>query len=365
MKRVLTILYFLSAVVGLNNIYAQFAEPSITFSTTSHNFGTLNELDGIKTHTFEFFNNGGQALVLTDVVTSCGCTVPEWSKAPVAPGGKGSLTVSFDPKGSPGAFRKSITVKSNAREGAATLYIVGLVNARPKSVADDFPVQMGKIRLATNHVSMQKVYKGQAKLSKLEIYNDSDSVVTVAFPNPPAPLSFRVIPASLEPKQKASVEITYDGSKSTDWGFTLLRVNPSFNGQLFRENPLNISATLEEDFSTLSAEALERAPKATLSEDSFNFGTITPGQKITHDFILKNEGTDPLIIRKVSTTCGCTASVPDKYEIPGGDQTVIKSTFDSRGKAGKQFQTITLIVNDPVKPTQVIRLIGSVESAGK
>ena len=365
MKRVFAILFFFTAAVGLNNIYAQFVEPSITFSSTSHNFGTLNELDGIKTHTFEFMNNGGQALVLTDVVTSCGCTVPEWSKAPVAPGGKGTLVVSFDPKGSPGAFRKSITVKSNAREGAVTLYIVGLVNAKPRTVADDFPVQMGKIRLATNHVSMQKVFKGQAKLSKLEIFNDSDSTVTVTFPNPPKPLSFRVIPADIEPGQKASVEITFDGNKVDDWGFTLLRVYPNFNGQPFKENPLNISATIEEDFTKLTAEGLERAPKAILSEESFNFGTITPGQKITHDFILKNEGTDPLIIRKVSTTCGCTASVPDKYEIPGGDQTVIKCSFDSRGKAGKQFQTVTLIVNDPVKPTQVIRLIGSVESAGK
>lgn len=361
MTRGIIISLFLVTAVSLNNIYAQFAEPSITFSTTSHNFGTINEMDGIKAFAFEFTNNGGQALIVTDVTTSCGCTVPEWSKAPVGPGGKGSLVVNFDPKGSPGPFRKSITVKSNAREGTMTLYIVGLVKPKSRTTADDFPVKMGKIRLATNHVSMQQVFKGKPKVSTLEIYNDSDSNLTVTFPDHPESLFLKVIPPIMEPGNKAVIEITMDGNQVDDWGFTLLRVFPSFNGVVFKENPLNISATIEEDFSALTSQERERAPRAVLNEESFNFGTIKPGQQVVHDFILKNEGADPLIIRKISTTCGCTASEPEQYTIAGDEQTVIKCTFDSRGRMGKQFQTVTLIVNDPAKPTHVIRLMGSVE----
>lgn len=349
----------------LCNIYAQFAEPSITFGKTSHNFGNINEQDGIKTAVFEFTNGGSQPLILNEVISSCGCTVPEYSKEPIPPGGKGSIKVNYDPLGRPGAFRKSVTVKSNAREGVITLYIVGLVNPKPRTVADDFPVVMGKLRASTNHLALQTVYKNLSKTDTLEIYNDSDSISNVEVLNPPKFLSFVVQPKSLGPKEKGKIIVTFDGAGSTDWGFVLNRIFLAVNGKQVSENMLAVSANLEEDFSKMTPEARANAPKGVLSEESYNFGTITPGQKITHDFTLKNEGKDPLIIRKVSTTCGCTASAPDKYEIPGGDQAVLKCSFDSRGKAGKQFQTVTIILNDPAKPTQVIRFIGTVENAGK
>jgi hypothetical protein len=128
---------------------------------------------------------------------------------------------------------------------------------------------------------------------------------------------------------------------------------------------LAVSATMDEDFSKLTAEQKLNAPRAKLDEESYNFGTIIPGQPVAHDFILKNEGKDPLIIRKISTTCGCTASKPDKYEIKGGESSTLKCTFDSRGKTGKQFQTVTLILNDPLQSNLVLRFIGNVETNGK
>jgi hypothetical protein len=350
---------------ALSNIHAQFAEPSITFSKTSHNFGNINEQDGVKIVAFEFTNGGSQPLILNEVVSSCGCTVPEYSREPIPAGGKGSIKVSYDPMGRPGAFRKSVTVKSNAREGVVTLYIVGLVNPKPRTVADDFPVVLGKLRASTNHLAMQTVYKNKTKTDTLEIYNDSDSIANIEVLNPPKHLALTIEPKTLAPKQKGRIIVTFDGTASSDWGFVLSRIFLAVNGKQVNENMLAVSATLEEDFSKMTPEARANAPKGVLSEESYNFGTITQGEKINHDFYLKNEGKDPLVIRKISTTCGCTASAPDKYEIPGGDQAVLKCSFDSRGKAGKQFQTVTIILNDPAKSTQVIRFIGTVENPGK
>ena len=136
------------------------------------------------------------------------------------------------------------------------------------------------------------------------------------------------------------------------------------NGQLVQDNMLAISGTIQEDFSPLTAAQKLSAPKAKLNEESFNFGTITPGQPVAHDFTLKNEGKDPLIIRKITTTCGCTASKPDKYEIASGESTILKCTFDSRGKTGKQFQTVTVVVNDPLQSQLTLRIIGNVEPKG-
>ncbi|MFH0762220.1 MAG: DUF1573 domain-containing protein [Bacteroidota bacterium] len=365
MKRLIVLFCFSILSATLCNNYAQFSEPSISFSKTSYNFGNINELDGIKSYDFEFINNGSQPLIVHDVTSTCGCTIPEWSREPIAPGSKGKIKVTFDPRGRPGAFRKTITVKSNARESTVTLYIVGLVSPKPKTAADDFPIKMGLVRLSTNHVSMMTVFKNQIKTDTLEFFNDSDLVIALTFTEVPPYLAFQVEPSFLEPGKRGVIRVSYYGQKNSDWGFVMDRVILTVNGKKYQDNLLAISALLEEDFSQLSAEKKANAPRAILSEESFNFGTITAGQMVTHDFVLKNAGTDPLIIRKISSTCGCTASVPETYEIAGGKETIIKCSFDSRGKSGKQFQTVTLILNDPLASTLVLRFMGTVANSGK
>jgi hypothetical protein len=275
------------------------------------------------------------------------------------------VKVTFDPLGRPGAFRKKVTVKSNARESQVDLYVVGLVSPKPKTVADDFPIKIGNLRLSTNHVSMQTVFNSQIKVDTMEMFNDSDSVLNVSISDAPAHITFTLSPASLAPKKVGKIFIAFDATKLNEWGFVLSRVMFNLNGVVNQNNMLAVSATIDEDFSKWTTEQKLRAPKAKLDTESFDFGTITPGQPVAHDFILKNEGKDPLIIRKVSTTCGCTASKPDKYEIKGGESTTLKCTFDSRGKSGRQFQAITLIVNDPLQSNVVLRFNGNVESKEK
>ncbi len=365
MRRLTALLCLVLLGGFLINNYAQFTEPSISFTKTSYNFGNISELEGIKSYDFEFINNGSQPLVIYDVTTTCGCTVPEWNREPIAPGVKGKIKVTFDPMGRPGAFRKPVTVKSNARESTLTLYIVGLVTPKPKTVADDFPIRMGRVRLSTNHVSMMTVFKTQVKTEKLEFYNDSDTALVLTIKDAPPHLGFRVDPERIEPKGKGVIYVSLDGSKNPDWGFTMDRVFLTIDGKKYLDNLLAVSAQMTEDFSSWTPDQKVKAPKAVLSEESFNFGTISGGQKVTHDFTLKNTGQDPLIIRKISTTCGCTASEPDKLVIPGGGETTIKCTFDSRGKSGKQFQTVTMILNDPLASEMVIRILGTVQSNGK
>ena len=58
----------------------------ISADELTYNFGTIAEADGLASHTFEIKNTGDGPLVITRVTASCGCTQPEWTKEPVAPG---------------------------------------------------------------------------------------------------------------------------------------------------------------------------------------------------------------------------------------------------------------------------------------
>ena len=104
-------------------------QDSIIFETTTHDYGTIVQgSDG--TCTFNFTNKGKAPIVLNDVKASCGCTVPEWTRTPVAPKGKGSIKVTYN-TGNVGTFTKSITVNSNAINSPVVLVIKGIVTAKP------------------------------------------------------------------------------------------------------------------------------------------------------------------------------------------------------------------------------------------
>ena len=357
-RKILILLALLLVQFSLVN--GQFKEASISFAKLNHNFGNIAEESGVAHYTFEFTNNGSQPLVIQDVSTSCGCTVPEWSKQPILAGGKGKIEVRFDPADRPGAFRKTITVRSNAREPVTTLYIVGYVNPKPKSVADNYPVLMGQIRFRSNHFSMMNIRNNESKMDTLGIFNMSDQPVRITFPEMPPFLSFQVRPEILEPKGKGVIMCTLDGSKIDDWGFIIHKVPVYFDGVAFTQNLIAVSATVLEDFSQLTPLQRENVPVASFDSDAYNFGDIHEGTRVDHDFILTNNGKDPLIIRKVTTTCGCTVSEPSLFVIPGGKQSIISCTFDGHGKVGKQFHTVSLILNDPDNPQFMLRMIGNV-----
>jgi len=96
-------------------------EPTlITFTETNHDFGKVTAGEKVS-HTFMFKNSGDKPLVVSQVQPSCGCTVPQWSNDPIAPGKEGSIQVVFNSEGKHGMQHKSVTVVSNTKPAAHQL----------------------------------------------------------------------------------------------------------------------------------------------------------------------------------------------------------------------------------------------------
>ncbi len=108
-------------------------KPVLTFAEKSFDFGTVKEEAGKITHEFTFTNTGKAPLVIQQVTASCGCTTPSWTKAPIAPGAKGAITVTYSAAGRPNSFQKAITVVNNSAENPIILTIKGFVT--PKATA--------------------------------------------------------------------------------------------------------------------------------------------------------------------------------------------------------------------------------------
>ena len=94
---------------------------------TTHDFGKIPQGKPV-TVEFKFTNTGKVPLVLSQVQASCGCTTPDYSKDPIAPGKVGTIKATFN-AGAVGAFNKSVTVNANVEGGATYLVLKGEVVA--------------------------------------------------------------------------------------------------------------------------------------------------------------------------------------------------------------------------------------------
>ena len=123
MKKFLVLTMLL--ICGMTTALAQ-KPAEIKFDKLTHNFGTFSEKSPVVTCTFTFTNVGETPLVINQAVASCGCTVPEYTKAPIKPGDKGEIKVTYNGTGKfPGHFKKSITIRTNGVVEMTRLYIEG------------------------------------------------------------------------------------------------------------------------------------------------------------------------------------------------------------------------------------------------
>jgi Zn-dependent metalloprotease len=100
----------------------------ISVNETTHDFKTIKEKDGKVTAVFTLTNNNDKPFVITNVKPSCGCTTPEWTKEPIAPGKQGHVKATFDPAGRPGPFDKTVTVETSGEPASIALRIKGSVD---------------------------------------------------------------------------------------------------------------------------------------------------------------------------------------------------------------------------------------------
>ncbi|MFO7655986.1 MAG: DUF1573 domain-containing protein [Bacteroidales bacterium] len=105
--------------------------PKIEFAIIEFDYGTITQGSDGKCE-FEFTNKGNEALVLSNVQSTCGCTVPSWPKEPVKAGEKSKIVVVYNTS-RPGPINKSIMVSSNATSNAIVLKIKGNVVPKPEA----------------------------------------------------------------------------------------------------------------------------------------------------------------------------------------------------------------------------------------
>jgi hypothetical protein len=96
--------------------------PVFTFEKETHDFGTITQGEKVS-YNFKFKNTGKGNLLITNASATCGCTVPDYTREPVAPGSEGVITVTFDSGGKEGKISKTVTLTANTVPNTKVLTI--------------------------------------------------------------------------------------------------------------------------------------------------------------------------------------------------------------------------------------------------
>ncbi len=324
---------------------------------TEHDFGAFNEDDGKVSTEFKFVNDSESPVTIDHVRSSCGCTVPQYSKATVNHGDTAAITVVYNPSGRPGRFSKSLMVKLS-NDSTEKLLIKGVVIGAQNTLRSRFPVTAGPIRLRGNMVTFGAVKTGKIKSQFVEVYNSSHSPVVPRWTDIPQYLRVTAAHETVQPGEQGVYSFVLAPTKSTPYGILTDSLTLNVPGEPpFR---FEIAAIVEEDFSGLTEKQLADAPRIITDTDMLDFGDFSrTGQPITRQLRVTNTGKNDLLIRRVHTSeHGFTVKAPFS-KLKKGKSGTVTVTFDPASFSAPLLNSrLQVITNDPSHPLTTIRLVG-------
>jgi hypothetical protein len=341
---------------------AQQAEP-ILFNEKTYDFGEIAEEGGNAEHQFMFTNNTGRVIKILSVQASCGCTTPGWTKEPVLPGHTAIVKTSFDPKGRPGYFTKSLTVTTDFDGNSIALQIRGQVVGKKVNVGlTDYPSENGSLRFKFNSFPLGKIFINRKATSKgFPVYNAGGKAINFTG-KIAGPQYIKVeTPKTLGPKEVGTIKVTYDARSRNQFGFVSDNVEISTDDDALPVKTFSVYATIEEFFPPLSPEELALAPALQMEINAVDFGRIRQGNVLSRDITIKNTGAKELQIKSVQGNCSCITALVEPVRINAGEEGKLKIVLNTEGRTGIQQKAITLYSNDPKNPVQRVTITGYIE----
>lgn len=339
------------------------AQAELRWLEMEHDFGTFNETDGKVSCQMRLVNVGDSALYITLVRTSCGCTAGEYPKHPIAPGDTARVTVTYDPTNRPGRFSKDVFVFSNSTPRRSVLTIAGTVIGRPETLSEIYPVAAGQLLMEGCNIPLGEVLKGRRRTSYVTIHNASatDTLLVNVTDTPPH-IKASASPDTIVPGGIGAITVGYDTQLAPLWGLNIdtltvisQPLHPSATA-VSGFSQLFVMAQVTEDFSSLTEQQRLRAPQLTIDSDKL----MLTAQQPTATLTLTNTGRTPLELRRLWSPEASVSIRCDRQLIKPGKRAVLTVQVRPDQLSAPLLNThLTIVCNDPDRPSRKIRLVGS------
>ncbi|MDV3309512.1 MAG: DUF1573 domain-containing protein [Cyclobacteriaceae bacterium] len=361
------VIFSISQAIGLSLLFAaaSFAQQArpLQFQEVIHDFGYVDQNGGPVTYSFQFANISERPVRILSVQASCGCTTPDWTRDPVSPGKGGFIQASYDPKGRPGYFNKSLTVTTDADPNPFILQIKGQVSVGSQLAAvSEFRSSMGSWKLKTTSFNLGKVHrKDEFTVREFPVYNGGDRPVTFLKMEGPSYIQAEVIPATIAPQGQGKIRVLYNGAQRDAYGFQSDRIDIHTDDADMPLKSITVYATLEDYFPVMSREELQKAPLLRIVGSPFDLGKIGQFKDARQVITLRNDGKSKLTINAIQPNCRCISTALAASEIRPGEEATLEIVFNPEDRLCTQQKSVMIYSNDPQNPAQRITFNAYVE----
>lgn len=358
-------LFVISIIVSSTAAFSQ-EKTVISVKEPNYDFGIIKEDGGEVEHVFIVENKGKTPLVIDRITTSCGCTLPEWSKEPVAPGKTKEVKIWYDPYGRPGSFYKTISVYSNTEPRRFVMTIKGEVERKKVLPAIVYPYSIGDLKLLSKTVSFTAIRPNETLGEKIPVKNTGQNALTVRFGNLPHHITAEARPQTLQPDETGEIVFLFNAASVGKKGryHTTIPVTVSSAGTSPTEQTISLGANIIDDFSKLSASDKEKAPSIMPASTLVDFEKIEDkssilgiGGKASRTLEIFNKGQSPLLIYSISSDYELIDISGGKKEIKPNSSAIFKLTIRPKAIKAKLESTVTIVCNDPNGPVRLIKVI--------
>lgn len=360
----------------------------VQLDRTVHDFGDILVSDGPVTATFTAKNVGEKALLIYNVVSSCGCTNVEWTRKPIAPGETGTIKATFknDEKGGY-PFDKSLTAYFSGLKRPVILRLKGVTHDRQLSLEELYPIRFGNLAFKKVDIKGGNLSQGQQRSGVVVAANLGGKPFALSFSDVSEGLSLKVSPNPVPAKSTARITYTVTADRQ-HWGKNYYYATPLVDGRQYKAavspssekepvaagaeailaepNPelgtgksrIGIFTYTKENFSDLTEKERNDGPNPIADESTFSFGKVKAGTNVDCGFTFTNKGKSPFRIYKVDSESS-RVKAQAFADVPAGGKGELKVTFDTDGfPVGECLVVLTLTTNSPLRPIINLYLTG-------
>lgn len=349
MKRI----YTTAMAVGIVTMTVM-AQPKFVPQTSSLRVGDM-VFQTPKTLTYGFENKGNAPLVISEVHPSCGCVGVTFPNQPIAAGQAGIITATYD-AAMLGSFYRELAVYTNVQEEPFYLSFQGRVVETATNYDDDFPIDLGNVRLNSNYVEFDNVQKGDQPVVELQVANMAQVAYTPQLMHLPNYLKAEYLPATIQAGRVGKIRLMLDSEKLFLDGLnqTSIYLARHMGDKISDKNEIVVSSVLLPAFHNLTASQMEKAPHIVLmdGEDMIDDGetTVVMGTKkrVSKVIMITNIGEETLNISAVQVFNRALMVSLDDRNIQAHGTTKLKITVDAKElQKAKNGPRLLLITNDP------------------
>lgn len=353
-----------AAVVAAMCAVCAFAD-DVKWLSTDYDFGTFREADGKRTGKVQFVNTGSEPTVINRVKPTCGCTVAEYTDGEIAPGDTATVSFTYNPAGRPGRFLKHIKVYTGTENRLTSVTIRGTVIGAPQTLATEYPVESGALRLFTDSLNMGHITMGASRNEFIHGYNQSPDTLELSWSDVPKAISLGVSSRKIAPGDIFTLSVYMNTTEGLEPGDNVMRfrLNSRVDGEAeAREIPFVVTTYVDPDFSSLTPEQMKKAPVVNLYPTVVELGTVTEkDKKIKVQVTIANDGKTPLSVRRIySPQIALKRATRTPMTVKPGKSAKIEVEVDASVIPAGLFNIpVEVLTDDPLRPGTRFRLVGT------